>query len=264
MQTLDLETLRLKKGSHEKPEDGMCIMEAVSFIAGEPWSDSPRCASPVISAFLRSYNDSVDDVTRQQLKQYIPRLVGTRGSGALEEKRALIAADWLIRTHTPAWLRLAGLTVQAEALSSLPEITSMAQVPSIKGPLESAREAAAARAAARDAALDAARAAAWAAARAAAWAAAWDAAWAAALDAALDAARDAAWDAALDAARAAALDAARAAALDAARAAALDAARAAAWDAARAAAWDALKPTVEMLQACVPALIERMLDAVEE
>jgi hypothetical protein len=62
----------------------------------------------------------------------------------------------------------------------------------------------------------------WAAARAAAWDAAWDAARAAAWDAA--------WAAARDAARAAAGDAARVAAWDAAG----DAARAAAWDAARA------------------------------
>ncbi len=133
--TLDLEKISLKVGSHESIEDGMCVMEAVSFIAGEPWTDSPQCASPVIAAFLRSYNDLVDDEKRQSLKQYIPSLIGTRGSDALENRRALIAADWLVRTHTPAWLRLAGLTVQADALSSLPEITSLAQIPSIKGPL---------------------------------------------------------------------------------------------------------------------------------
>jgi hypothetical protein len=71
----------------------------------------------------------------------------------------------------------------------------------------SAKDLAAARAAARDAAWAAARAAAWdaawAAARAAARAAAWDAAWDAARAAAWDAARDAAWAAARAAARAA-------------------------------------------------------------
>jgi hypothetical protein len=159
MKVLDIESLQLGKGSHEGPDDGYCVMEAVAFIAGEPWSDSPQCASPVIAAFLRSYNDSVGDDVRQTLKQYIPRLVGTRGSKELEERRALVATDWLVRIHSPAWLRLAGLTAEAAALETLPEITSMAQIPSIRGTIESA----AAAAWAADAA--AARDAAWAAAR---------------------------------------------------------------------------------------------------
>ena len=192
---LDLDSLTIYKGAHSESEHRMCIMEAVAYVAGEPWSDHPVCASPVISEFLRSYNDSVSDEVRQTLKPFIPRLIGT-ANPALEERRALVAADWLVRTHTPAWLRLAGLTVQAEALESLPEITSMAQIPSVKGPIEAAARAAlaAARDAARDAALDAALAAARDAALDAALAAAWDAS--------RDASRDAARDAALAAARA--------------------------------------------------------------
>ena len=140
MRTLDIESLTLTIGSHRNAEDGFCLLEAVAYIAGEPWSDKPQCVSPVIAAFLRSYNDSVNDEVRQSLKQYIPRLVGTQGSAALEERRSLIAADWLVRVHTPAWLRLAGLTVQADALASLLQITSMDQIPSIKGPIEFARD----------------------------------------------------------------------------------------------------------------------------
>jgi hypothetical protein len=43
----------LAKGAHEDHE-AMCVMEAVAFVAGEPWSDYPECACPVISAFLRA------------------------------------------------------------------------------------------------------------------------------------------------------------------------------------------------------------------
>ena len=248
----DLETLHLEKGAHAKASHQMCVMEAVAYMAGEKWSDSPECASPVIAAFLRSYNDSVDDETRQSLKQYIPRLIGTRGSAALEEKRSLIAADWLVRVHASAWLRLAGLTAEADTLSSLPEITSLASVPSIKPVIGVSRKNAAAAGdaawdAAGDAAWDAAGDAAGDAARVAARVAAGDAAWDAAGDAAGDAARDAAWDAAGDAAgdaarvaaRVAAWAAAGDAAWDAAGDAARDAARVAAWAAAGDAAWDA-------------------------
>src|SRR3984957_13481152 len=254
----------LYHGSHNENGNGhveACAMEAVAYVAGEPWSDHPKCACPVIGAFMRLWNDCLPDAERTTLLlPLIPRLVGTRGSKNLEERRALMAADWLVRTHTPAWLRLAGLMTQADALCGLPEITAFAQVPSIRPAIEAARDnAAAAWAAARDAAWDAAwaaaGAAAGAAARDAAWDAAWDAAgaaagdaawaaagaaaWAAAGAAAWAAARDAAWDAAWDAAGAAAGAAAWAAAGAAAGAAARDAAWDAAWDAAGAAAGDA-------------------------
>src|SRR5712664_1319264 len=230
-------------------------MEAVAFVAGEKWSDNPECACPVISAFLRSWNDGLPtDADRDRLlKNLIPRLVNTRNK-SLEEKRSLMAADWLVRVHTPAWLRLAGLAKQAESLEQLPEITRMAQIPSIRGPIEAVRnDAAAARDAAGDAARAAARAAAWDAARAAARDAAGDAAWAAAGAAA----GAAAWAAAGAAARAAAWTAAGAAA----GAAAGDAARAAAWAAAGAAAGVKLAPTVANLQESALQLVERMIEA---
>jgi hypothetical protein len=161
----------LKAGAH-KARDAMCIMEAVAFVAREPWSDSPACASKVIGAFLRAWNDAMDDDTRDRLlRPLIQRLIGTAGDDKLENRRATIAADWLVRVHTPAWLRLAGLTAHADALSALHEITDFATCPSLMQILDAARkDAAAARAAARDAAWAAARAAAWAAARDAAWA----------------------------------------------------------------------------------------------
>ena len=173
-----LNELSLRSGSHS-PDSKMCVMEAVAYVSGEPWSDSPACVSPVLGAFMRAWNDALpSDAERDRLlKPLIPRLVGTANGTDVETRRALMAADWFVRVHCPTWLRLAGLTSQAESLEKLPEITSMAQIPSVRGPLKAVRKDASA---ARDAA------------RAAAWAAAWDAASAAARDAAGDAARDAA------------------------------------------------------------------------
>ena len=232
----------LKSGSHEPNDDAnFCVMEAVAYVAGEPWSDHPACTCPVITAVMVSWNDSLpnDDDRARLLLPLIPALVGTRGSKALETRRANMTADWYIRVHTPAWLRLAGLTTQAEALEAFPEITDFAKAPTLKPTLNAIRkDAAAARSAAGDAAEDAAWAAAWAAARAAAG----------------DAARAAAGDAARAAAWAAARAAARAAAMDAARAAARDAAGAEAG----AAAMDALAPTVAALQESAVDLVKRM------
>ena len=192
---LELEALTLERGSHE-PGEAMCVMEAVAFMAGEEWTDAPACACPVISAFLRNWNDSLPHDERQQLKKYIPKLIGTNGGDELAERRAWMATDWLVRDHTPAWLDLAGLKEQAQTLRALPELVSAETAAAIQPSLEAVRkDAAAARAAAWAASGDAAWDAAWAAAGAAAWAAAGAAARDAAMAAAWDAAGDAAWDA---------------------------------------------------------------------
>jgi len=259
-----LPTLHLDHGNHEDPDEGMCAMEAVSWLVDEPWTDEPKCCCPVIASFVRSWNDSLGDEDRNRLLlPLIPKLIGTRADAATEQLRSRMAIDWLIRTYTPAWLDLRQeLKSLAAALRGLPPVLDEAALVAARPAIDEARVAsAAARAAAWAAARAAARAAAWAAARAAAWDAAWDAARAAAWDAARaaawDAARAAAWAAAWDAARAAAWDAAG----DAARAAAWDAAWDAAWAAARAAAWDALTPTINQLQQDALALIDQMIAA---
>ena len=190
MTTIDTERLAeivtLDKGSHKPPNGNFaaCVMEAVAYVSGEPWSDHPECACPVITAFLVNWNDALSDTDRTRLLvPLIPKVVGTRGSAALANRRATMAVDWFIRVQTPAWLRLAGLTTQAEKLEAFPEIVDFAKTPSIKPTLDAIRsDATAAGAAAGAAAGVAARAA----ARAAAWDAAWDAAWAAAWDALKD------------------------------------------------------------------------------
>ena len=165
----------LESGSHA-PDGRWCIMEAAAFVAGEPWSDRPECVSPVIGAFMRNWNDNLpDDERTALLLPLLPKLLNTRGSTELEQRRSLMAADWLVRTHTVAWLRLAKLDKQADLLASLPEITSMAQIPSIRGPLEAVRIDGGASRAAAEAAAWAAAEAAEAAAEAAARAAAGDA-----------------------------------------------------------------------------------------
>ena len=220
-----LDHIALASGSHSGPNGEACVMEAVSYVAGEPWSDHPVCASPIITSFLISWNDSMNNEDRQMLKPYIPRLVNTRTTQADEETRAWMLTDWLARECAPAWLRLAGLTTEAELLEQLAPIISTDTAKLAQPNLNKARSA---------------RAAAGAAAR--------------------DAARAAAWDAAGDAAGAAAWDAAGDAAWDAAGAAAWDAAGAAAWAAARDAARAALRPTTEGLQRSALLLLDRMIE----
>ena len=146
---IDISAVILKSGSHDSPEDGMCVMELSSYIAREPWSDHPACVSPVLGAFLRSWNDSLDEDIRQKLKPYSSRVIGTAGDTAKDEQRAWMAVDWLARTQLAVWLDLAGLSEHAAAVRAVIAISDP-QSASAAQPI-----------------LDAAWAAAWAAAGAA-------------------------------------------------------------------------------------------------
>ena len=227
----------LHSGGHD-PDGEHCVMEAVAYVANEPWTDTPDCTCPVIGAFLRVWNDDLPDDQRSELLiPLVPRVIGTRSTPAVETTRSLMAVDWLVRVHTPVWLRLAGLAAHADALESLAEITSTDQVRSMRTAIV---------AASRDAA---------------AWADA-DAVAATACDAgAAGAARAAA---AGDAARAAASEGGdaceapeRGFVIGWAAEEARDAARAAAGAAAR----DKLEPEVRKLQQSALALVGRMIEA---
>ena len=216
----------LQYGAHFKNEVNMCVMEAVAYVTHKEWSDHPPCVCPVIGAFMRAWNDGLpDDESRTRLlKPLIPKLINTRGSKKLEQRRATMATDWLVREHAVAWLRLARLDAAADAIASLPEITDFANRPPLKLALEAARKDAAA-----------ARAGAWGAARTAAW----DVAGAAARAATGDAARDVVGDVATDVARDVATDAA--------------------WAAAK----KRLQPTQALLQKSALSLVSRMIAATD-
>ena len=153
---LDLTTLTLASGGHENPDDGMCLLEAVSYVAGEKFTDQPACASPILGSFGRNLNDTLSSEKRQVLKPLIPLIVGTADDG-YDQERGLMAADWVIRTYTPTWLRLAGLEDAAVSLETLPRQATWddveAAVPVVRAAREKARTA-----------WDAAGDAAWAAA----------------------------------------------------------------------------------------------------
>lgn len=134
-------------------------------MAGEPWSDHPQCVCPTLGSFGRTWNDALSDEDRQMLKPYIPRLIGTRTTPDLQDRRAYMAADWAVRTYTPTWLRLINLEEEAAALEALPELVDVHTCRNARPAIEAARQRA-------DAAGAAARDAAWAAAGDAAGAAA--------------------------------------------------------------------------------------------
>lgn len=126
-----IQKLPLRHGAHQ-PDSQFCVMEAVAYIAGEPWSDHPACVPPSIASVLRSWNDALptDDDRNRLLKPLIPKLFGLASYPEIEEKRWLMVGDHLIRSLLPAILRFAGDNAGAEKLEALPEITSAKQLES--------------------------------------------------------------------------------------------------------------------------------------
>ncbi|HEY3021645.1 MAG TPA: hypothetical protein VGJ32_15715 [Solirubrobacteraceae bacterium] len=82
------QTVRLSRGRHRTPEDGACAMELASLLAGERFSDYPASVCPLIGAFLRTYNDCVDDDRRQDLYACAAMAVGTGGRRSATRGRA--------------------------------------------------------------------------------------------------------------------------------------------------------------------------------
>jgi hypothetical protein len=87
------QTVRLRRGMHHRPEDGVCLMELVSMLAGEPFTDEPRCACPVLAAVLRAANDRFDDAARQRLYHYASAAVDSRGDHAVVDRRIALCVD---------------------------------------------------------------------------------------------------------------------------------------------------------------------------
>ena len=168
----DFGPFTLSASAHSGPDQGMCVMEMVSFLAGEEWSDNPPCSSPIISRFCQVINDRMGQEFRDRLQTYVPRLIGT-ASPEHDADRAGYLVWSSIRVFAPIAMRAAGLEEWAVRLEGLSGSLAEARVV-----CRGARSAAAA-AAAYDAAAAAAAYAAADAAYAAAYAAA-DAAYAAA------------------------------------------------------------------------------------
>jgi hypothetical protein len=122
---IDLDTLILTKGIHETRSDGVCLLEAAAWQAGEDHTENPAYVSHVLRAFGRTLNDVLPDGKRQELRPLIPLLPGTRGDGN-DVARGYMALDWLVRTCLPAFLGAVGLHTTEAAVRDLRAITDPA------------------------------------------------------------------------------------------------------------------------------------------
>jgi hypothetical protein len=92
MQGYDRESVWLEPGAHPGSPDG-CLMEWVALISGLPKTDRPRCVNQLITSVAIHLNDTLDDVSRQRLKAFIPRLLQAR-RGPADTRIGVRLAIW--------------------------------------------------------------------------------------------------------------------------------------------------------------------------
>jgi hypothetical protein len=91
------QTIRIERGKHAAPEEGACVMELASMLAGERFTDRPQTVCPVVAGFLRGYNDLVDDARRQELYRYAAEVVGSAGDRSTRWRRRRVLRRWASR-----------------------------------------------------------------------------------------------------------------------------------------------------------------------
>jgi hypothetical protein len=88
------QTVVLRKGRHDSPDRGACVIELASMLAGERFSDRPKSVCPVIAGFLRGYNDLLPDGDEEELYAYAARVVGTAAPAPVRRERARRLLEW--------------------------------------------------------------------------------------------------------------------------------------------------------------------------
>ena len=116
-----LQHVSLDMGTHSSRTKGVCAMETVAWMAGEPHNHKPGSACPILTDFIITLNDHLSTQDRNRiLKPHLPGFVGTSRGKAAAAIRAAITADWLIRTSLPIWLSDAGWHQEANKLANTP------------------------------------------------------------------------------------------------------------------------------------------------
>jgi hypothetical protein len=92
-------TQPLTVGAHLLPEDGACLMEAVSVHAGESWSDAPACTHPALGHLARLVNDASSDAGRQRLLELVSLLAATHGTDPATYPRIALACTTMALRH---------------------------------------------------------------------------------------------------------------------------------------------------------------------
>ncbi len=103
----------LSRGAHNDPADGACLMEYVSLLAGERFSDRPTCTHPLLAQIARLVNDTSPDSVRHELAPLAPGLIGTGDADARIAPALVMSCGQVGLETEPASFRLRRYTRRA-------------------------------------------------------------------------------------------------------------------------------------------------------
>jgi hypothetical protein len=118
------ERIELVSGMGSPRRGKLCIMSLVAFLSGDRHTDEPRTASSLIRLFAIPLNDGMDGATRQRLKPFAPRIIGTADRRDAERAELLFTAMYeevlpeALKDRHPFFAR-AGAGKDAKAVESL-------------------------------------------------------------------------------------------------------------------------------------------------
>ena len=119
--------LDLRSGPGGDYKNGLCLMEAVAWMANEGATDAPECACPVLGRFAIRLNDNLNDENRQQLRKLILPMTGTR-SKEHEKLRSEYLVLNVARKIVSLAFDKANLSEHAEAFRSVKDIDELRDV----------------------------------------------------------------------------------------------------------------------------------------
>ena len=68
----------LQMGSHTSPTEGACVMEWVSVVTNDQFTDFPACTDRYVACVAQNVNDWIGPDSRQALHDFVPRLMRAR------------------------------------------------------------------------------------------------------------------------------------------------------------------------------------------
>jgi len=115
---------RLDLGTHLTPDERACLMEWVSTLAGEPWTDAPATTDPLLAHLARLVNDAMTAAGRQRLVPLGPRLARlTSTDPAVTERLVVLVTRYALKvrpTLLVIWAERAARRHLTQAVTHVP------------------------------------------------------------------------------------------------------------------------------------------------
>lgn len=114
----DFDGIELVSGVGTRANRELCVMSFVALMAGERHTDRPATACPVIASYVIKINDAIDCDTRQKLKPFAARIMGT--NDGRRHERAWVLARECVNDVFARELEAAG--APGEVVAALPRM----------------------------------------------------------------------------------------------------------------------------------------------